>query len=64
MNGTDKKTMNLSDIQSEYLGYPDPYRNPPACKYDHRALVENAKKVGKSINDLSFEEKAHFIVAP
>ena len=46
MSGTDKKTMNLSDVQSEYLGCPNPYRNPPACKYDHRALVEYAKKWG------------------
>ena len=39
MSGIDKKTMNLADIQSEYLGFPNPYKDAPSCRYDHRALV-------------------------
>ena len=62
MSGIDKKTMNLADIQSEYLGFPNPYEDAPSCKYDHRALVAYAKKVGKSINDLSYDEKLAFLI--
>ncbi len=54
--------MNLADIQSEYLGFPNPYEDAPSCKYDHRALVAYAKKVGKSINDLSYDEKLAFLI--
>lgn len=39
----------------------DPYKVSPPCRYDHRALVAYAEQVGKSINDLSLEEKAQFI---
>lgn len=62
MSGIDKKTMNLADIQSEYLGFPNPYKDAPPCRYDHRALVAYAQKVGKSINDLSYEEKLAFVI--
>jgi len=54
--------MNFADIQSEYLGFPNPYKDAPSCRYDHRALVAYAQKVGKSINDLSYEEKLAFII--
>lgn len=62
MSGIDKKTMNLADIQSEYLDFPNPYKDAPSCRYDHRALVAYAQKVGKSINDLSYEEKLAFVI--
>ena len=62
MSGIEKKTMNLADIQSEYWGFPNPYKDAPSCRYDHRALVAYAQKVGKSINDLSYEEKLAFII--
>ncbi|MBQ7079068.1 MAG: hypothetical protein IJM92_05245 [Fibrobacter sp.] len=62
MSGTDKKNAKIADVQGAYLGFPNPYKAPPACKYDHRALVEYAKKIGKSINELTFEEKAVFVI--
>ncbi len=62
MSGIDKRTINLADIQSEYLGFPHPYKETPSCRYDHRALVAYAQKVGKSINDLSYEEKLAFVI--
>lgn len=51
----------LADNHGEYVAGIDPYRVSPSCRYDHHALVAYAEKVGKSINDLSIEEKARFI---
>ena len=60
MSGNEK-TINLTDNHGEYVAGIDLYRASPPCRYDHRALVAYAEKVGKSINDLSLEEKAQFI---
>ena len=65
-------TAQLNSVAEEYirdhgavptfLGFPNPYKDAPSCRYDHRALVAYAQKVGKSINDLSYEEKLAFII--
>lgn len=60
MSGNEK-TMNLADKHCEYVAGIAPYKVSPPCRYDHRALVAYAEKVGKSINNLSLEEKAQFI---
>ncbi len=60
MSGNEK-TMNLADNHGEYVVGIDPYKVSPPCRYDHRALVAYAEQVGKSINDLSLEEKSQFI---
>lgn len=60
MSGNEK-TMNLADNRAEYVAAPDPYKVSAYCRYNHRALVAYAEKIGKSINDLSYEEKARFI---
>ena len=51
----------MADNHGEYVAGIDPYKVSPSCRYDHHALVAYAEKVGKSINDLSLEEKAQFI---
>lgn len=55
------RSCSASFFFEEVNGGVDPYKVAPPCRYDHRALVAYAEKVGKSINDLSIEEKSQFI---
>lgn len=61
MSGTEKKDVSLFDIHAAYLAYPDPYKDPPICKFDHHALACYAKEHGKSVSELSMEEKLKFL---
>ena len=66
MNETDPirlpKFLEGEKLPPEYYFPPDPYRNPPECKYDLRALVQYARKNGKKIVDLSNEEVRAFLI--
>lgn len=41
---------------------PLDYSNPPTCPYDLPALARYAKRVGKEITELSYEEVERFRV--
>lgn len=40
----------------EYYAPVDPYEEQPPCKYDLRELTGYARKVGKRITELTYDE--------
>lgn len=47
-----------------YYDATSPYVLPPLSQHNLRAMLAYAQKVGKSINDLTYEEAERFRVRP
>ena len=62
MNGTTVKFWEGRTPSPEYFAPVDPYREQPPCKYDLRALSRYARKAGKPIAELTYEEVIQFAV--
>ncbi len=67
MNGTKKvvcipKFLEGEPLPAGYNDSPNPYVNPPATKYNLRALVNYALKAGKKVTELTKEEANQFLI--
>ncbi len=62
MNGTTVKFWEGRTPSPEYYAPVDPYEKQPECKYDLRELTRFARKVGKRITELTYDEIAQFSV--
>ena len=47
-----------------YYQPPDPYSDPPQSRHDLSALTNYARKTGKKIIEMSYEEVEQFAVCP
>ena len=45
-----------------YFEAPNPYMEPPRSRYNLRAMVNYALKVGKKVPELTKEEAAQFLI--
>ena len=50
------------ELPEGYFDPPDPYREPPKCRYDLRAMTRYAREVGKKVVELTKEEANQFLV--
>lgn len=62
MNGTTVKYWEGRTPAPEYFAPVNPYEEQPACKYNLRELTRYARKVGKRVTELTYEEIARFSV--
>ena len=54
--------MKGEELPPGYFDSPDPYKNPPASRYNMRAMVNYALKNGKNVTDLTKEEVRPFLI--
>ncbi len=54
--------MEGEELPPGYFDSPDPYKNPPASRYNMRAMVNYALKTGKNVTDLTEEEVRPFLI--
>ena len=57
------KFMEGDTLPEGYYSAPDPYSEPPASKYNLRAMVNYARKNRKKVADLTKEEAEMFIIS-
>ena len=66
MNGTSvvriPRFLEGEPLPSGYNDPPNPYADPPASKYNLRAMVNYALRIGKKVTELSKEEAEQFLV--
>ena len=62
MNGTTVKFWEGRTPSPEYFAPVDPYREQPPCRYNLRELSRYARKAGKPIAELTYEEVMQFTV--
>ena len=62
MNGTTVKYWEGRTPAPEYYAPVDPYQEQPPCNFNLAELLRYARKVGKPIADLTYEEIKQFAV--
>ena len=66
MNGTSivriPKFLEGEPLPVGYYDSPNPYADPPVSKYNLRAMVNYALKIGKKVTELTKDEAAQFLV--
>lgn len=64
MIGVMPKFMEGRPLPKGYYDVPNPYTLPNLSQHNLREMLAYAKKVGKNINDLTYEEAEQFRVRP
>lgn len=66
MNGTSvvriPRFLEGEPLPAGYFDPPNPYGEPPVSKYNLRAMVNYAIKVGKKVPELTKEKAAQFLI--
>ena len=68
MNGTNivkiPRFLEGEPLPAGYFDTPNPYVDPPVSKYNLRAMVNYALRIGKKVTDLTKEEADQFLIQP
>lgn len=66
MNGTEivkiPRFLEGEPLPAGYFDPPNPYIDPPVSKYNLRAMVNYALRIGKKVTELTKEEADQFLV--
>ncbi len=62
MNGIEVKYWEGRTPEPEYYAPVDPYQEQPPCRYNLKELSRYARKVGKPIAELTYDEVEQFAV--
>lgn len=62
MSGTKPKFLENKEIKTDYYASPNPYVNAPSCHVNLLELSRYAKKCGKKLVELTFEEVQQFAI--
>lgn len=64
MIGAKPRFMKGRPLPKGYYDAPNPYVLPPLSQHNLREMLAYAQRVGKDINDLTYEEAEQFRVRP